>query len=115
MQPKDGEYFFAFSIEQFNEGREKLIQMGAIKEGDKLYGDAELSMYGTRKGFDDFYAFYRDVQRKIAAECDPQDVYDCEYRNHECCITNDDSDAYSVVVGLFGSTVAQNVNRRKPF
>jgi len=99
--------FFAFSNEQFKEGLAK----AGLSENDKIYS-AGHGLYGTRDGIQKFFSFYDEQDKRIAAECDPQSVYDYEFVNHECSYTNDDREAFAIVVRIFGEETAGSVKRR---
>lgn len=105
-QPVLWECFFAFSNQQFAEGKKK---MGI--EDKKLY-DGGHGLYGTREGIKKLFADYDAIDKEIAEKCDPQDVYDYEWNNHECSITNDDEDAINIVIRIFGKEIARTVKRR---
>ena len=69
--------FFAFSTEQFNEGIEKYNLTG-----QKIYRGFG-GLYGTKEGIEELMSFYDNLNNRIAKECDPQEVYDYEFGNHE--------------------------------
>lgn len=106
-QPELSECFFAFSNEQFTEGRKN-----AGLEGKKICALENIGLYGTRKGIKKLLADYDAIDREIAKNCDPQDVYDYEFDNHECSYTNDDEDAIGIVIRIFGTEKAKEVKRR---
>ena len=58
------------------------------------------------------YKFYKGQNKRIAAECNPQDVYNYEWDNYECMITYDDEDAIKIIVDLFGVDAAKTVKRK---
>lgn len=103
--------FFAFSNEQFDEGYKRLIELGHIKEGDKvLRGPA--GMFGTEKGLDDYFDFYENRDKAIPKECDPQEVYFYEYNNHESMISWDgDLEAIKIIIDIWGADVARKIKR----
>lgn len=108
---KEHHCFFAFSVKQFNEGYNKLVADGAIKEGDKIC-QAKHGLYGTKAGIDSFYAAYDALDEKIKAECDPQEVYFYEYDNHEAMINWDgDEDAINIIISLWGLETAKKIKR----
>lgn len=52
------------------------------------------------------------INKQIASECDPQEVYFCEYNDCECmysCIG--DEDAIKLVADLFGVEIAKSIVR----
>ena len=106
--PEMIECFFAFSKEQIEKGiKEKGL------EGKKLCRYSDINgLFGTREGITQFLKFYDDRHNEIAAECDPQEVYDHEYWNHECGYVCDDSEAINIVIGYFGKEKAKTVNRK---
>jgi len=50
--------------------------------------------------------------KRIAEECNPQDVYDYEFANYECELIYDDEEAIQIVIDLFGEEQAKTVERR---
>ncbi|MCL2289239.1 MAG: hypothetical protein FWC34_00820 [Bacteroidetes bacterium] len=106
-QPILDKCFFAFSKSQFEDGRIK----AGIGEDEKIFQDS-CGLYGTKEGLEAVYAFYEAKNKKIAEECNPQDVYDYEWANHECMITYDDEEAIQIVIDLFGEDRAKTVKRR---
>lgn len=106
--------FAAFSDEQFKEGYERMVRLGHIKDGDKVYHLAA-GCYGTKEGFERLTTYYEDIENTIRAECDPQEVYYYEYNNFECCIAYDgDYDAMKQIILTFGEDAARNVRRLRP-
>lgn len=99
------ECFFAFSQSQLAEGIKK---MGL--EGKKLF-DGGMGLFGTKEGIKKFMDFYDNNTKEVAEQCNPQDVYDDEYGNHECGYTNDDTEAIKIVVCTFGEEKAKQVKR----
>lgn len=67
--------FFAFSREQFAEGYKRLVELGHIKDGDKICQDKDTGAFGTKDGLAAFFKFYDDSRAAIPKECDPQEVY----------------------------------------
>ena len=105
LQPEMNECFWAFSDKQFAEGRK------VIPDGEKIYS-AGSGLYGTKKGLHEFDAFYDNTIKRMGEECNPQDVYRYEFDNHECSYTGDDSEAYQIVLDIFGEEKSQTVKRR---
>jgi len=98
--------FFAFSDKAFAESlKERKLNKEDIYKGGS-------GLYGTKEGINAVYKFYEDRTARIAKECTPQEVYDYEYDNHECEYTEDDTDAITIVVDIFGSDRSEEVNRR---
>ena len=104
--------FFAFSNQQFSEGYNKLIQLGHIKQRDKVLRCSVSGMFGTKEGMDKFFNHYEDVRKRIKDECDPQEVYFYEYNNHECMISWDgDLEAIRLIIDTWGKDVAATIKR----
>lgn len=104
--------FFAFSNKQFVEGYKHLVELGHIKEGDKIIQANLGGLFGTREGMDKFFNFYDESNKLIPQECDPQEVYFYEYNNHESMIAWDgDKDAFQLIVRYFGENVANTIHR----
>lgn len=106
-QPELFECFFAFSNKQFTEGRKK-----AGLEGKKICTLENIGLYGTREGIKKLLADYDAIDKEIAENCDPQEVYNYEFDNHECSYTNDDEEAINIVVRIFGTEKAKKIKRR---
>lgn len=106
--------FAAFNYEQFEEGYNKLVELGHIKDGDKVY-HLFAGCYGSKKGCDRLIAFYEDINKSIRSECDPQEVYYHEYNDYECCIAhNGDYDAMKQIILTFGEEAARKIKRFNP-
>ncbi len=96
-QPELKEMFFAFSDKQFQEGKEKM-------KGKKIL-DGGAGAFGTKEGFEELKSFAKRIKERIKKECDPQEVYQYEYNNHECGYTGDDTEALEIVKYYFGNKV----------
>ena len=105
-QPEMIECFFAFSTDQYNEGKAKMIP-----EGKKIFS-AGRGLYGTKEGIEKLLAFYDAMTAEIGEKCDPQKVYNYEYDNHECSYTCTDDEVIKIVVSYFGEEKALTVKRR---
>lgn len=103
--------FYAFSNEQFNEG---LKRIEGLREGDEKIISCGGGLYGLKKYIDKMFNYYDEVNKKIAEQCNPQDVYDYEYANYECCIAYEgDTNAIELVLDLFGEERTRKVKRKR--
>jgi len=101
--------FAAFNKKQFNEG---LASIRPLNEDEKLVHLGG-GVYGTRDGVKKLLAFYEEQRKKVARDCDPQDVYDHLFADYECCYAfNGDENAIFDVVSIFGEEKARTVKRR---
>jgi len=73
-----GEYFFAFSKEQFDKG---LAEIRKTTDAEVFSGAG--GMIGTKKGFEKFKSHYDNVDKQIKEQCHPLAVFYYEYYNHE--------------------------------
>lgn len=105
IEPVLEECFFAFSNEQFAEGKKRM------NIGDKKILRGMGGLFGTQEGIDKLMKFYDDQSEQIAKECDPQEVYNYEFSNHECGYTNDDEEAIKIVCSYFGLERTLEVKR----
>lgn len=104
--------FFAFNDESFDKGYRRLVERGHIKDGDRIVRKAVCGLYGTECGLKRFNDFYKDKGRRIASECDPQEVYFREYNNHESMIGYEgDTEPVSLVIRLWGEETARKIKR----
>ncbi len=71
-----------------------------------------MELYGTKEGIAKFMNHYDEQSKQIANECDPQEVYDYEFGNHECSYTCDDEECIKIVFGYFGLERTKEVKRR---
>jgi hypothetical protein len=74
--------FFAFSNEQFNEGAKSLTKRGFITDESQIKRGPAGS-FGTLESLTKMMDWYDERDKKIKAECDPQEVYFWEFNNHE--------------------------------
>jgi hypothetical protein len=109
QQPVLRDCFFAFSTEQFNEGVKK-----HNLEGQKIYR-GHGGLYGTSEGINELMSFYDNLNERIGKECDPQEVYNYEYDNHECSITCDDTEVMKIVLGIFTEEQCLNIKRKNGY
>jgi hypothetical protein len=109
QQPILRNCFFAFSKEQFNEGIAK-----HNLEGQKIF-KAPGGLYGTNEGIMELMNFYQGLNDRIGKECNPQEVYDYEYDNHECGYVGDDTEAMKIAIGYFTTEQCLTIKRRHHF
>lgn len=103
--------FFAFSKEQLEEGQRSI----KLKPDEKLisFGGGG---YGTQDGVNKLFAHIHNIQNRIRAECDPQEVYCYEYNNHESFIAFDgDVDAIRLIEAIWGVETASKIKRHSAF
>jgi hypothetical protein len=98
--------FFAFSKSQLAEG----IQKHNLQ--DKKIVRADGGLFGTQEGIQKLYDDYEAISKQITDNCEPQEVYDYEFVNHECSYVGDDEEAIKLVVSYFGDEKAKLVKRR---
>jgi len=106
VEPILTDCFFAFSNVQFEEGMSK-----HNLKGQKICS-AGAGLYGTREGIKTLFDFYENRSKEISKKCEPQEVYDYEFCNHECSYTNDDEEAIKIVIDIFGTERAKEVKRK---
>lgn len=108
----DYDAFIAFGESQFDAGYKKLIDKGAINEGDKVCRSSLSGLFGTKQGIRNLLGFYDAQSKLIAQECDPQEIYFYEYNNHECCYSYEgDREVFELMVDYFGEEVANTIKR----
>ena len=104
--------FWAFSDEQFEEGKARMKELGLYSEGQKIWSFGTGGYGVSEKLIDDFFAFYKNRRQRAADECDPQEVYLYEWNNHECMIGwSGDEPAYNVIVDMYGENIAKGITR----
>lgn len=105
-QPKLNNCFYAFSVEQFEEGLNKfnLTKKQVVKGPHGLFG--------TKEGINELFSFYDDLKNEIKNNCNPQKVYNYEFDNHECSYTCDDSEAIGMIQYYFGDDIAKTIKRK---
>jgi hypothetical protein len=109
QQPILKDCFFAFGQTQFDEGVTK-----HNLQGKKIYR-GHGGLYGTKEGIDELMNFYDNINKRIGEECNPQEVYDYEFDNHECSITCDDTEPMMIVLGIFTEEQCMNVKRKNGY
>lgn len=104
--------FCAFSKKQFEENRKTIRP---LKDGEK-YVSFGAGVFGTRDGIEKYLAFSESINKRIAEECDPQEVYCYEFNNYECCIAYDgDVNAIRLVADYWGWDKAREIERWNGF
>ena len=107
--PEMEKCFFSFNQQQFEVGK---IEAG-ISDNEKVYPyNGGGGLFGTREGMDNYISRLDAISARIPKECDPQEVYDYEYDNHDCCFMFDDYDAIKIVTIYFGEDIAKTIKRR---
>lgn len=101
--------FAAFSKEQFEKG---LKSIRPLNDGEKLCS-LGAGIFGTKDGIKKYLNLIKVTHKKIAEECDPQEVYVYEFNNFESAIAFDgDENAIKIVADIFGIDTARKVKRR---
>lgn len=108
--PELTDCFFAFNIQQYNDGVTQL-QGKEICSGEYICK----GLFGTKEGVRNFLNFHNDIKNQIREQCTPQEVYDYEYKNHECGYLCDDTEALRIVVYYFSMVHALTIKRRYGF
>ena len=108
-QPPAGDYFWAFSTEQFKQ------QLKAKKLEGKPLCRVGGGLYGTHEGIEALETYYASVSERIRTECNPQEVYFYECNNHEYMYNWDgDEEALLLIVKYWGEDVARTIRRVRP-
>lgn len=104
-QAPEGEYFFAFSEKQFEEGIKRC--------NDKKVYSAGHGMFGTMEGLDKYFEFCNNKEKIIRESCNPQEVYYWEYNNHECMFDPYEGDAepMRLIIDIWGKDIAHKIHR----
>lgn len=96
FNPTMKECFFAFSQQQATEGKEK----ANIPVDTEIFS-AGAGLYGTSAGLAAFRQEMDAHEQMIKDNCEPQDVYDYEFCNHECGYTGSDREALEITLDYF--------------
>ena len=109
--------FFAFGNSQFREGLKRHGLEDGFNDGSIKIKHAGMGLYGTQEGLDRYFQDLSDRTKanreEIREKCTPQDVYNVEYLNYECCIDWDgDMRAIEQVVFWFGEDAARKIMRK---
>lgn len=92
--------FFAFDTEQFQQGLKRIEKYK--QEGDKLIR-CDFGMFGYKRVIEEWDKRIKSIDKKIAEECDPQEVYCYEWNNHECMYDFEgDYTVYNIIKHIFG-------------
>lgn len=103
--------FAAYTDKQFKDGIASIRPLG---EGEKLI-DYGCGVFGTRDGIAKYEQYCIAIKKRIAEECDPQEIYCYEFNNHESMSAYDgDMDAVLIVAHLFGWSVCRRLKRFSP-
>ena len=104
--------FYAFSKEQFEQGKEKITKNGWLSQDEKVV-TIGAGGFTSHRGYKQLIKDVSNHYSAIRKECDPQDVYDYEHDNHECKISMDgDIEAIRIVATIYGDEIARTVKRR---
>ena len=86
-------------------------QCKKILEGKCLSGTGD-RLYSTSERLCAYWRIFKKQRERVAAECDPQDVYDYEFYSRECECICCDRRAMEHVILIFGMERAKKVERR---
>lgn len=107
-EEKDG-IFFAFDQYQFDTEFKRINKNK--KEGDVLR-KGRFGLFGFERCIKAWNERIANIDKRIAEECDAQEVYCYEYNNHECMLDWDgDTNAYQIIEQIFGKEVAGSIRR----
>lgn len=106
QHPELVDCFFAFSESQYQEAiiEKNLQEKKILRAGGGLFG--------TQEGITKLYSDYENISKQITENCDPQQVYDYEFGNHECSYVGDDEEAIKIVSSYFSDERTKEVKRR---
>lgn len=100
--------FAAFTDKQFEDGK---ASIRPLREGEKLVS-LGCGVFGTRDGIAKYDQECIALNKRIAEECEPQEIYCWEFNNHESMISYDgDKEAVLIVADLFGWSACQGLKR----
>lgn len=97
--------FFAFGDKQFTNA------LNNLNLDKKDIVSCGCGLYGTKEAINEYLEAIDQHNLDIANNCDPQEVYNYEFNDHECKFIRDDTDAIKIVYALFGDK-ANNVKRK---
>ena len=80
-------------------------------DGKKIYRGIG-GLYGTKEGIKELMTFYDKLNEQIGKECNPQEVYNYEFDNHECSISYDDTEVMKMMLGYFTLTQCLDIERK---
>lgn len=102
--------FFAFDNDQFDAGYNRVKHL--LEEGEKVI-KCRYGLFGVKRCLDAWFKRMAEIDKKIADECDPQEVYCYEYNNYECMFDGYEGDrnAFELVRDLFGAEIAGTIRR----
>lgn len=104
-------FFFAFTKDDFVEGQKELQKIGWFTSADKLISIGA-GGFTVRRAFDKMEAFMSECDKKIANECNAQEVYDYQYNNFESDYASDgDLQAMRIVLQHFGKDKLSKIKR----
>lgn len=100
--------FIAFTREQYDAAVKRLHL-----DGVKLYCVPGCRFaYGSEEGIDRYWEYCEECERRITAECVPQEVYCYEFNNYESAFNGDgDEGALRIIVRYWGWEVARKIKR----
>lgn len=104
-------FFWAFSEQDLIEGQKKIHELGWFNKGEKLCR-IQGGGFATKRAIDKFKEFSDEISNKIKNECNPQEIYECEYNNYESDYAADgDLNALLIVADYFGKEKLSEIKR----
>lgn len=97
--------FFAFGQDQFTTN--KIGEAPFVSLGMGLYC-SEANAEALSKAF---HKFVDETNKRIKENCEPKEVFDYEYGNHECDYTNDVENPCMYIIELYGLDTLKKLSK----
>lgn len=102
--------FYAIDEDDKKNGIKKIL---SLRNGNEELVQYTKHLFGWKRYLDEMVDKKYAIRNMIVSECNPQDVYDYEYKQNNCKIDPcGDVEAIKTIINIFGVEIANKIKRK---